>query len=101
MQYKSVRPGDGEPPERHHHPSAADADAGTFYGEPTKQFTTADFSVGTSYANWTASLFIQNAFDKRGILSKNSECVPGICGQYARVYPIKPQYFGVRFGQKF
>lgn len=78
-----------------------DADAGTFYGEPTKQFTTADFSIGTSYANWTASLFIQNAFDKRGILSKNSVCVPGICGQYARVYPVKPQYFGIRFGQKF
>ncbi len=77
------------------------ADAGTFYGEPTKQFTTADFSVGTSYANWTASLFIQNAFDERGILSKNSVCVPGICGQYARVYPVKPQYFGIRFGQKF
>jgi len=76
-------------------------DAGTFYSEPTKQFTTADFSVGTSYANWTASLFIQNAFDKRGILSKNSECVPGICGQYARVYPVKPQYFGIRLGQKF
>ena len=77
------------------------ADAGTFYGLPTKQFTTFDFSVGTSYANWTASLFIQNAFDERGILSKNSVCVPGICGQYARVYPVKPQYFGVRFGQKF
>ncbi len=77
------------------------ADAGTFYGEPTKGFTTADFSVGISYANWTASLFIQNAFDERGILSKNSECVPGICGQYARVYPVKPQYFGIRFGQKF
>ena len=77
------------------------ADAGTFYGEPTKGFTTADFSVGTSYANWTASLFIQNAFDERGILSKNSVCVPGICGQYSRVYPVKPQYFGIRFGQKF
>jgi outer membrane receptor protein involved in Fe transport len=77
------------------------ADAGTFYGEPTKGFTTADFSVGTSYDKWTASLFIQNAFDKRGILSKNSVCVPGICGAYARVYPVKPQYFGVRLGAKF
>jgi iron complex outermembrane recepter protein len=77
------------------------ADDGTFYGLPTKQFTTFDFSVGTSYANWTASLFIQNAFDERGILSKNSQCVPGICGDFARVYPVKPQYFGIRFGQKF
>ncbi|HEY0316404.1 MAG TPA: TonB-dependent receptor [Sphingomonas sp.] len=72
-----------------------------FYNYPTKGFTTFDFSVGTGRGNWTASLFIQNAFDERGILSKNSVCTPGICGQYARVYPIKPQYFGIRFGQKF
>jgi outer membrane receptor protein involved in Fe transport len=68
---------------------------------PTKGFTTFDFSVGTAMGNWTASLFIQNAFDKRGILSKNSVCTPGICGQYARLYPTKPQFFGLRFGQKF
>jgi iron complex outermembrane receptor protein len=68
---------------------------------PTKGFTTFDFSAGTAHGNWTASLFIQNAFDKRGILSKNSVCTPGICGAFARLYPIKPQFFGIRFGQKF
>lgn len=68
---------------------------------PTKGFTTFDFSAGTGMNNWTMSLFIQNAFDKRGILSKNGQCAPTICGQYARLYPIKPQLFGIRFGQKF
>jgi len=68
---------------------------------PTKGFTTFDFSAGTGMGNWTASLFIQNAFDKRGILSKNSVCTPGLCGPYARLYPIKPQFMGIRFGQKF
>ena len=68
---------------------------------PTKGFTTFDFSVGTAFSNWTVSAFIQNAFDKRGILSKNSVCTPGLCGQYARLYPTKPQFFGLRIGQKF
>ena len=68
---------------------------------PTKGFTTFDFSAGTGRGNWTVSAFIQNAFDKRGILSKNSVCTPGLCGQYARLYPTKPQFFGLRFGQKF
>jgi iron complex outermembrane receptor protein len=68
---------------------------------PTQGFTTFDFSGGLSHANWSASLFIQNAFDRRGILSKNLVCSPNLCGQYDRFYPIKPQYFGVRLGQKF
>ena len=67
----------------------------------TKGFTTFDFSGGLTFANWSASLFIQNAFDKRGILSKNLVCAPSLCGQYDRLYPIKPQYFGIRLGQKF
>jgi iron complex outermembrane recepter protein len=68
---------------------------------PTKGFTTADFSLGTRWDKLTFELFIQNAFDKRGILSKNSVCTPGICGQYARLYPVKPQFFGIKVGQRF
>ena len=68
---------------------------------PTKGFTTFDFSAGTQWHNWTLSAFIQNAFDKRGILSKNGQCAPTICGQYARLYPITPQLFGLRLGAKF
>jgi iron complex outermembrane receptor protein len=68
---------------------------------PTKGFTTFDFSAGTAFGNTTLSIFIQNAFDKRGILSKNSVCTPGICGAFARLYPIKPQLFGIKLGEKF
>jgi len=68
---------------------------------PTKGFTTFDFSAGTQIWGMSFELFIQNAFDKRGILSKNTVCAPSLCGPYARLYPIKPQFFGLKVGQKF
>ena len=68
---------------------------------PTKGFTTFDFSGGLARNNITLELFIQNAFDKRGILSKNTVCVPDYCGAYARSYPVKPQIFGIKVGQRF
>ena len=68
---------------------------------PTRGFNTLDFAVGTAWDKSTLSLFIQNAFDARGTLSKNSACAPAICGSTARLYPTKPQFFGVRIGQRF
>ena len=70
---------------------------------PTRGFVTFDFSAGTRIGRTTVSAFIQNAFDQRGILSKNAVCTPSalLCGPYARLYPVKPQLFGVRFGQRF
>jgi iron complex outermembrane receptor protein len=68
----------------------------------TKGFTTFDFSAGTRLSSgMTVELFIQNAFDKRGQLSRNTACAPNYCGAYYRVYPIKPQLFGIKFGQHF
>ncbi|MCH4150558.1 MAG: TonB-dependent receptor [Sphingobium sp.] len=69
--------------------------------DKTRGFATFDFSAGIDFDRWRAEAFIQNAFDKRGILSYNSACVPGICGAYARAYPIKPQLFGMKLGTKF
>ncbi len=70
---------------------------------PTRAFTTFDFAVGTTFGNKTLSLFIQNAFDDRGTLSKNAVCIPSavLCGPFARLYPTKPQFFGIRVGQRF
>jgi outer membrane receptor protein involved in Fe transport len=68
---------------------------------PDAGFTTADFSAGGSYGNWTYQAFIQNAFDERGVLSKNTVCVVSVCGQYARDYVTKPQFFGIRIAQRF
>lgn len=67
----------------------------------TRQFTTFDFSGGIAQRNWTADVFIQNAFDERGELSINTVCVPTICGNRPRIYPVKPQLFGIRVGQRF
>lgn len=67
----------------------------------TKQFTTVDFSAGVHWDSWRLEAFIQNAFDKRGQLSLNSVCATQICGQYSRVYPTKPQFFGLKAGYDF
>lgn len=68
---------------------------------PTAQFTTADFAAGINWNKLSFEIFLQNAFDKRGILSKNYTCAPSLCGQYARLYPTKPQFFGIKVGQRF
>jgi outer membrane receptor protein involved in Fe transport len=68
---------------------------------PTPAFTTADFAVGAEWKNTTFQFYIQNAFDERGELSRNTACAPAYCGPYYRVYPIKPQLFGIKFGQRF
>jgi outer membrane receptor protein involved in Fe transport len=65
-------------------------------------FATFDFSAGAKLSNnMTIEAFIQNAFDKRGQLSRNTACATSYCGVYYRVYPIKPQIFGLKVGQKF
>lgn len=68
---------------------------------PTRAFTTFDFSAGTNFGNWSVEAFIQNAFDKRGQLSLNTACSTTICGAFSRVYPVKPQIFGLKLGTKF
>lgn len=68
---------------------------------PTSGFTTFDFSAGYTWNRLSFTAFIQNAFDKRGILSKNISCAPSLCGQYARLYPVKPQFFGLKVSQRF
>lgn len=76
-----------------------DADFAAIGG--TRGFSTVDISAGFSRDGWSFEAFLQNAFDKRGALSRNSVCVPQICGDYARVYPVKPRFFGVKAGYEF
>jgi iron complex outermembrane recepter protein len=68
---------------------------------PVSGFTTIDFSLGTQLGRTTISAYVQNAFDSRGVLSKNTVCAPATCAAYMRYYPVKPQLFGIKFGQKF
>lgn len=67
----------------------------------TSGFTTFDFSAGIKLGEFSIEAFIDNAFDKRGILTRNTSCGPSYCGPYARNYPIKPQFFGIKVGQRF
>ncbi|RYG44140.1 TonB-dependent receptor [bacterium] len=67
----------------------------------TKAFTTFDFSAGIKLGQVSIEAYVQNAFDKRGISSKNTFCVPTYCGPFARSYPVKPQLFGLKVSQRF
>ncbi|SFF91651.1 TonB-dependent Receptor Plug Domain [Novosphingobium sp. CF614] len=67
----------------------------------TKGFVSFDFSAGVKKDSWSFTLFLQNAFDKRGGLTKNTFCSIDFCAGSSRTFTIKPQFFGMRFGQKF
>jgi iron complex outermembrane receptor protein len=75
----------------------------SFYAGNTPPFTTVDLSAGTGLNNWHLEAFIENAFDRRGELGKNSECNDQVhyCLLNAHVYTVKPRQFGIKFGQKF
>ncbi|WP_408590781.1 TonB-dependent receptor [Novosphingobium sp.] len=86
------------------HQSSSTSNLDTFKNSllgDTPGFSSFDFSAGVSKANWNAEIFLQNAFDKRGQLSKNTFCAIEVCSGSSRTLPIKPQFFGIRFGQKF
>lgn len=67
----------------------------------TRGFTTVDFSAGLKWDSWRIEAYIQNAFDERGALTLNTACATQICGQFSRVYPVKPQIFGIKAGVDF
>jgi outer membrane receptor protein involved in Fe transport len=68
---------------------------------PTGGFTTFDLSGGLSVDRYTLTAYVNNMFDRRGVLGKNDQCAPSICGPYLRNYITKPQEFGLKVGYKF
>ncbi|HVM98903.1 MAG TPA: TonB-dependent receptor [Caulobacteraceae bacterium] len=68
---------------------------------PTSAFATFDLSAGFGKDDWTLSVFVQNLFDKRGVLSKNTDCVVSICGGFPLDYYAKPRFIGARLSAKF
>ena len=64
-------------------------------------FTTTDLSLGVGKDHWTVSAYIENVFDKRGQVTRVAQCSDDYCYQNARIYPIKPMLFGVKYGMKF
>ncbi|QIG81893.1 TonB-dependent receptor [Sphingosinithalassobacter tenebrarum] len=67
----------------------------------TDGFTTVDFAAGIHFGDMSIEAFIQNAFDERGQLSRNTACAPAYCGSYYRIYPVQPQFFGLKFSHRF
>jgi iron complex outermembrane recepter protein len=72
----------------------------------------ADFLGGFSKGNFTAELFVENAFDKRAELYRFAECTifgvatglyPGvpICAGKPLANIVEPRTIGLRFGQRF
>jgi outer membrane receptor protein involved in Fe transport len=83
------------------HQSSASTDIRTVNNAITGQlaaFTTADFRVGYDWGNYSAELFVQNAFDERGQLSRAVQC--SIC---TRTYAVTttPRTIGFKVGAKF
>ncbi len=67
----------------------------------TAGFATVDLSIGGRHGSTSAEVFLQNALDNRGILSRDSFCAIQICSGSARSYPIKPRFFGLRIGRRY
>jgi outer membrane receptor protein involved in Fe transport len=67
----------------------------------TAGFTTFNFSAGATFNTISLEAFIENAFDTRGILSKNTFCSIQYCSGSSRSYPVKPQFFGLKASVKY
>jgi iron complex outermembrane receptor protein len=65
-------------------------------------YTITDLTAGLEKNGFTYQLFVSNAFDKRAVLNRYSECDVSLCGNVA-IYdlPNQPRTIGLKFGQKF
>jgi outer membrane receptor protein involved in Fe transport len=63
-------------------------------------YSSFDFTGGVEHGQWSAELYVDNAFDKRGEQSRYSACSPSVCTN-TYVWPIKPRSIGLTFSQKF
>lgn len=62
-------------------------------------FTTVDFAAGLEWDRISAELFIDNAFDELGDLSRFQNC--GQCNLRINIVPNQPRTIGLRLGAKF
>jgi outer membrane receptor protein involved in Fe transport len=59
-------------------------------------YGTLDLSAGIKKDQWGFNVFLKNAFDNRGQLSRYSECATAVCGAQTYIVPVQPRMFGVR-----
>jgi len=69
----------------------------------TPAFGTVNLSAGIGANSWTLEAYIDNLFDERGQLGRNSECADQYhyCAMNTHVLPTAPMQFGLRWGQRF
>ena len=67
----------------------------------TPGFASFDFLGGVSKGPYRVELFIQNAFDKRGALTKNTFCSITFCANSSRTFTIRPQFFGIKLSYHY
>jgi outer membrane receptor protein involved in Fe transport len=61
-----------------------------------------DFTASVEKGGLTAQLYLNNAFDNRGVLSRTAECDVEKCGQIAVYeFPVQPRTVGLKFSQRF
>jgi len=60
-----------------------------------------DFAAGIDNGTYSVELFVGNAFDERGEVTRFAQCAELVCGFQTYVVTNPPRSFGVRFGQKF
>jgi iron complex outermembrane recepter protein len=63
-------------------------------------YTTFDVATGVARDRWSAELYIENLFDKRGESIRYTTCATSACS-LVNVIPVKPRQIGINFGQKF
>ena len=67
----------------------------------TPGFVSFDFAAGVRKEHWTIDAFIQNAFDRRGQLTRNTFCSITFCAGSTRTFIIRPQFFGLKIGYRY
>jgi iron complex outermembrane recepter protein len=60
-----------------------------------------DFAAGVDNGTYSLELFVGNAFDERGEVTRFAQCAEQVCGFQTYIVTNPPRSFGVRFGQKF
>jgi outer membrane receptor protein involved in Fe transport len=64
-------------------------------------YTIFDATAGIDNGTYSLELFIGNAFDERGEVTRFAQCAEQVCGAQTYSVLTPPRTFGVRFGQKF
>ena len=77
-------------------------------GDHLGAYGTTNFTTGIDHGNYSVELFVSNAFDRRALANRYTQCPVAVCaapevrnGGLVYDTPIQPRVIGLQFGQKF